>query len=321
MAGINILGTGRYIPEYVVKNDDFAAFLDTSDEWITTRTGMSERRISLTEPTWAMGVNAAREAIKSAGISASDIDMIIGTTVTPDYFFPSMSSLVMNELMIEDCVPIDLNVACTGLAISMDMARRYLMDGTAKRILLVCAESMSQYADYTDRATCVLFGDAAGAMVVEASDKRFISFMNGIPVSSEHLHCKRQRQPTPFCQDVPKEHTLAHMNGREIYKFTIKAIPEAVEKVCERAGVNISDISMIFAHQANARILETAAKNLDISLDKFYMNIHRYGNTSSATIATCFDECVREGKIKRGDTICFVGFGAGLIYAANILEY
>ena len=195
------------------------------------------------------------------------------------------------------------------------------MDGTAKRILLVCAESMSQYADYTDRATCVLFGDAAGAMVVEASDKRFVSFMNGIPVSREHLHCKRPRQPTPFYPDVPKEHTLAHMNGREIYKFTIKAIPEAVEKVCERAGVNISDISMIFAHQANARILETAAKNLDISLDKFYMNIHRYGNTSSATIATCFDECAREGKIKRGDTLCFVGFGAGLIYAANILEY
>jgi len=315
------LGTGCYIPEYVVRNEDFAQFLDTSDEWITTRTGMSERRIATTEPTWLMGTNASKEAIEAAGISASQIDMIIATTVTPDYLFPSMSSLIMRELMIEDCVPIDVNVACTGLGVTLDMARRYLIDGTAKYILLCCAESLSQYADYTDRSTCVLFGDAAGAMIVEASDKMFVSFINGIPAGSEHLYCKRPRRATPFYPDVPEESDLIYMNGREIYKFTAKAIPEAVEKACEKAGIAVDDIDMIFAHQANARIIETAVKNLDIPPEKIYMNIHRYGNTSSATMATCLDECVREGKIKRGDKICFAGFGAGLLYAASILEY
>lgn len=332
MTGIKILGTGRYLPRKVVTNDDFAAIVETSDEWIRTRTGMQNRHIAdADEPTWYMGARAAGKAIEAAGISREDVDMIIATTVTPDYLTPSVACLIQHELGIADAFAFDINVACAGFTYAVDMARRYLATGDVRYVLIVGAETLSQMVDYTDRATCVLFADGAGACVVAAGKKTFGSFLCCDASGIQHIYAKKRRRNVPFLEkDEPVEKREPfptsvmdniYMVGRDVYKFATKAMPEAVLKACEKAGVSVSGLSLILPHQANARIIETAAKNLDVPMEKVHVNIHDYGNTSSATVAIALDECARNGKIKRGDLICMVGFGAGLVYGACVFEY
>lgn len=330
MTSVKILGTGHYAPPYIVRNDDFTKFLDTSDEWISTRTGMCERHFALDESPWLMGAKAARVALDSAGLEPDDVDLVIGTTVTSDYYIPSMASIVQYELGIKDAYAFDISVACTGLSFAIDIARRYLCTGDYRRALIVCAESPTQFIDFSDRSMCVLFGDGAGACIVEKAEGIYGSYQRNDISGSVSVYGRRSRRTTPFDHltgdgvTPPFEVGDAgyfRMAGRGVYKISTVSVPTAIEEACKKAGITVSELDLIFPHQANLRILETIAKNMSIPMEKIAVNIEKYGNTSSASIPICLDEYIRGEKIKRGDKICLVGFGAGFNYSATVLEY
>jgi 3-oxoacyl-[acyl-carrier-protein] synthase-3 len=330
MTSLNLLGTGSYAPAYTVTNDDFARFLDTSDEWIATRTGMKRRHIAVDEPAWHMGAVAARRAMENAGVGADEIDLVLGITCTSDFQSPAMANLIQRELGIESAFSFDVNAACAGFITGMDMARNYLLSGGVKRVLLVAAENLSQYVDYTDRSMCVLFGDAAGACVLGAAEGLYGSYQLCDIAGTHHIYNQKPRRSTPFGRAAEKSPfdpfpmevcDNLTMNGREVYKFASKAMPAAIEKACENAGVAVANLDRIFPHQANLRILQAAAKNMGMAMDRMYVNIEEYGNTSSATIPIGLDECIRAGKLRRGELICLVGFGAGLTLGATVFRY
>ena len=327
---VTIAGTGSYLPEHIVTNADFEAFLDTSDEWITTRTGMRERRISDNLPTWKMGELAARNALEMAGINPGDIDLIICSTVTGDYAFPSCACMIQGALGAKNAFAMDIAAACTGSVYGLDMARRYLASGGVDTVLLVGSETLSQIANYEDRSSCVLFSDGAGAAVLKKGSGPYGSYLRSDPDGAKELYCKHRRKATPFYPaDAPFDGELFEaemcgglvMNGQEVYKFAVAAMPDAVERACQKAGLVPQDLDMVLPHQANSRILETAAKRLGLPMEKICVTIHRYGNNSSASVLICLDECVRGGKITEGTNICLVGFGSGLTYGAVALKY
>lgn len=327
--GLLIAGTGHYLPDFVATNEAYEQFLDTSDEWITTRTGMKERRISLGIPTWKMGELAARQALEAAQVTPKEIDMVACTTVTGDFYYPSTAGMIQGAIGAKNAFAFDLSASCSGSVYGMDVVHRYLMTGGAQTVLMVSAENLTQTADYTDRGSCILFGDGAGAAVLRyRKDSLFCASLHSDPDGAKHLYAKKQRQPLPFSgePDVFEEPFTAVkdrvivMNGREVYKFATRAMPQAVWTACKKAGIQVEDLDLVIPHQANLRIIETAAKALKIPQQKVYVNIERCGNTSSATIMICLDECIREGRITRGDKVCLVGFGSGLTYAAAILE-
>lgn len=328
--GIEIISTGSAVPERIVTNDDFAKIVDTSDEWITTRTGMKKRHISSGEPTWFIGAKAAKNALEKGGVDPSEIDLIICTTVTPDFQTPSTACMIQRELGAENAMCFDMNAACTGFVFALDAARRYLSFPDCKTALIVSAEVLSKMVDYTDRASCVLFGDAAGACVVRAADKLYASSLSSDGNGAKLLCARYQFRENPLqdkslmpeFDDLDSPHdTYLHMAGREVYKFATKALPNEVTRACERAEIEVSELSCIVPHQANVRIVETAAKNLGVSMDCMYMNLEKYGNTSSASIPVALDEAVSEGRIKRGDKIALVGFGGGLTSGAIVMEW
>lgn len=330
MTGICVAGTGKYAPPLTVDNEGFAGFVETSDEWITTRTGIKKRHFSEGEPTWLMGAKAARAAFADAGIDGSEIDLVLGTTVTPDFFFPSLSALVAKELGLSHVAAIDINCACAGFVTAVDMARRYLATGDVNTVLIVSAENLSKLVDFTERGTCVLFGDGAGAAVIRRGDGVFASYLSSQPSGAAGVFARGIPAGNVFSKSVnPQEHdgfpdASAHfttMDGREVYKFTMRAIPEAVAKACERAGIAPAELDWIVPHQANLRIVETAASKMGLPLEKFYMNIEEYGNTSSASIPICLAEMREKGLLTRGQKICVVGFGAGLVYAGAVFEW
>lgn len=328
--GVSIIGTGMYVPDNVVTNDDFTKIVDTSDEWITTRTGIKNRHIGTEVSTCQMGVNAANEAIKNASISVEDIDMVIVSTVTGDYLTPSTACVIANKLGAVSATCMDLNAACAGFVYAVDVARRYLLDDEYKNILIVSTEMISKITDYTDRSTCVLFGDGAGACVVNKSDKIFSCHLGGDASGAGKLFARGFLPDNPFMDKryertadgfIESQGHALYMDGREVYKFSTRAMPNAVLKACEKANISPDELDMIIPHQANRRIVETAAKNLKIPMDKFFMNIKNYGNMSSACIPIGIHQSVKAGTIKPGDKICIVGFGAGLVYGAAVIEW
>ncbi len=328
--GVKVKGIGRYVPDLIATNDDYARIVDTNDEWITQRTGIKTRHISNGEPTYYLGALAAKDAIADAGISAKEVDLILATTCTPDYFLPSTACLIQRELDVFGCPAIDINCACSGFVYAVDMARRYLMCDDIKNVLVVATEELSKFVDYEDRSTCILFGDAAAAVVLSKEDDTlFSSFIAADGSGASCLASRALLTINPFRQNEsefdmdmpePNKHYLLQ-DGKEVYKFATKAMPLAVEKACERAELSPSDLDAIIPHQANVRIIETAAKHLHVPMEKMVLNISDYGNTSSASIPNAFYDGVKSGRIKRGDKVCFVGFGGGLTYGACILEY
>ena len=330
MKGIKILGIGKYAPEKIVTNDDFTKILDTSDEWITTRTGMKERRFSQGEPTWFMATKAAKQALEHAGISPSEIGIIITSSVTPDFSCPTMSCMVQREIGAIGSMTIDINCACAGFVYALDMAKQYLSGGDIKYALVIGAENLTKITDFEDRSTCILFGDGAAACVVEASDNFYTSFL-GADGNGAGKIVSRLCEPQNIFMDENKKsyddklpetnQQFMYMDGKEVYKFATKILPEAVNKALAKTELTVEGIDIFIPHQANIRIIETAAKNLGVSLDKFMVNIQKYGNTSSASIPLALSEAFSEGKIKHGDKVCLVGFGAGLTYGALIFEY
>lgn len=329
MQGIKILGTGSYAPGQVITNDYLSEFMETNDEWIRSRTGIKQRHISDGEPTWYMGAMAAKEAMERAGTDADEIDLILLASTTEDFFLPAGACMIQRELGIKECMTIDINCACSGFIYAIDMARRYLLCDDIKKVLVIASESLSKIVDYDDRTTCILFGDGAGACIVESSESFYSSFHGADGKGAKYLvarhfhpEAKVIRESRVFDDGLPDSgKSYIVQDGREVYKFATSILPYAVNKALEKLSLSVNDIDWFIPHQANIRIIETAAKKLGVPLEKFIVNISEYANTSSASIPLAFDEGVKNGTIKRGDKICFVGFGAGLTYGAVIFEY
>lgn len=328
--GIRILGTGSYKPIFTANNEMFTKYIETSDEWIRTRTGISERRLNIGGTNYKMAGAAGKSALENAGVSAEEIDLVLVSTCTPDFFYPSVSCIIQKLLGAKNAACMDISAACTGFISALDVARTYLALGTYRKILVVASEFLSSHTDYTDRATCVLFGDGAGAVVVEAADKAYASFLGAEGELPEEfvLYCRANYKHTmPFESDGADELMQfdgeAHlkMDGTAVYKFAVEAMPKAAALACERAGIKLSEIDLLIPHQANIRIIKTAAKALGIPMERVYTNIEQRGNTSSACIPTCLDELSAENRLKPGMKLCLVGFGAGLTYGAVCLEY
>lgn len=327
--GINIVSTGSYVPNQSVTNDDLAKFVDTNDEWIRTRTGIISRHISGWEPTWYMGAEACRKAVEKAGINPDDIGIIICCTITNDFHTPSVASIIQNEIKASNAMAFDLNAACTGYIYAVDTARRFLeTDENMKYALVVASENLSRITDFTDRGTCILFGDGASASIIEKNDKLYSSYLASDGSGARLLFARSVNRKEEFADETQyddgfagtKMHALIQ-NGKEVYKFATKALPKALECAASKINMTADDIDVIVPHQANFRIIETAAKNMKVSMDKFVITLDHNGNTSSASIPLAFDEAVEKGRIKRGDKVCMVGFGAGLTYGAIIFEY
>lgn len=328
--GIKIKGCGYYVPEVIASNEDFSKIVDTSDEWITTRTGIKTRHIANDELAYQMGAIASRKAIQDAKIDVSDIDMIIGTTVTGDCLTPSLACLVGKELGVENAMCYDINAACAGYVFALDIAHMYLSSKEHKNILIVSSEIVSRMVDYKDRSTCVLFGDGAAATVVSYSDSEYKSYISSDPQGADKIFAKIPSTPNPFrtkeqvwCDDRMQQapNLFMQMAGNDVYKFATTIMPEAVMKATEKTKWDISDLDYIIPHQANIRIVQTAIKKLKLPDDKFYINIQDFGNISSACIPLALSQLKEQGKLEDGKKICVVGFGAGLTYGAAVFEY
>lgn len=331
MSGIEFLGTGSYVPEFVADNDKFSEILDTSDEWIFPRTGIKQRHIAADKPNYYMGAQAAKKALESAKMSAEDVELIIVSTCTPDFFYPAMSCLIQKLIGAKNAACFDVNSACTGFITSLDIAQKYLDTGKYKNVMIVSSEKLSNQTDYTDRASSILFGDAAGAVLLKKSDKPFYSFLGAEGDEFEALYCKVHYEANcPWFGDIDEYYghrfdTFSKQNflvqdGKAVYKFAVNAMADAVKNVSAQGGVDVSELDLVIPHQANLRIIEKATELLGIPSEKVYTNIEHMGNVSSACIPVALDELFKSGKVRGGMKICFVGFGAGLTFGAVIAE-
>ncbi|SDL98421.1 beta-ketoacyl-ACP synthase III [Sediminibacillus halophilus] len=305
-----ITGTGHYVPEKVLTNFDLEKIVDTTDEWIRTRTGIEERRIAEDDmDTSEMAYRAAVNAMEEAGITAKDLDMIMVATVTPDTPFPSVSCMLQDRLGADKVAAMDLSAACSGFMYGVVTAKQFIDTGVYKNILVVGVEKLSKITDWTDRNTCVLFGDGAGAAVIgEVSDERgILSFELGADGSGgKYLY---------------QDKDYLSMNGREVFKFAVRQMPESSVNVVEKAGFRREDVDYLIPHQANIRIMEAAREKLGIPEEKMATSVKRYGNTSAASIPIALSEGVKNGKINEDDLVVLVGFGGGLTWGAVAFKY
>ncbi len=325
---IVISGTGSYVPEKVLTNNDLSEFLDSSDEWIFERSGIRRRHIAADgEAASDMALHASRNALEMAGIDASQIDLVVVTTVNPDMAFPSTACLLQAKLGIRNNIPcFDLSAACSGFVYGVEVATRMMQSGMYKNALVVSSEKMSSIVDWQDRSTCVLFGDGAGAVVLRASDAENIGIVGtvlGADGSDTAMLCMPaggSLLPTS-AETVEKRLHFVRMDGREVFKHAVKIMQEKALEVLDRCGVSAEQVSLLIPHQANTRIIQSVAKRLNIPSEKVYVNIENYANTSSASIPIALDEAMRGGRIKRGDYVLFVSFGAGLTWGATLVLF
>lgn len=324
MGNIKITGTGRCLGEKVVSNDDIATIVDTSDQWITSRTGIKERRISISKNTSDLATDAAIKAIKTAEIDVLDLDLIIVATTTPESFTPSTACLVQAKLGAENAVAFDISAACSGFIYSINCARKFLDGIRFKKALVVGAEVLSRIVDWKDRSTCVLFGDGAGAAILEYSEEAggvIDVYIGSNGSKGKCLNTGRFNIENPFVKsDDVGNHKLS-MAGKEVFKFAVNIIPYSVSKVLEENSISLDEIKYIVPHQANYRIVESASKRLKVPMDRFYINLNKYGNTSAASIPIALDEMNEKGMLNKGDKIVLVGFGGGLTWGSILLEW
>ena len=331
MSGIEILGTGSYVPEFVADNDKFSEILDTSDEWIYPRTGIKKRHLATDKPNYYMAAEAAKKALENADCKPEDVDLIIVSTCTPDFFYPAMSCLVQKRIGAVNASCFDVNSACTGFISSLDIAHKYLETEKYKTVLIVSSEKLSSQTDYTDRASCILFGDAAGAVLLKKSDKPFYSFMGAEGDEFESLYCKVHYESNcPWFTGLDEfyenrfdtfgKNNFLVQDGKMVYKFAVNAMANAVKNVAKQGGYDVSELDLVIPHQANLRIIEKATELLGVSSEKVYTNIEYMGNVSSACIPVGLDELNRAGRLPVGMKLCLVGFGAGLTYGAAVME-
>lgn len=325
MKNIGIIGVGKYLPEKVLTNADLERMVDTSDEWITTRTGIKERRIAdPSQATSDLAINAAREALANAGLAPADLELIIVTTVTGDHQFPSTACYVQAALGAVKATCFDISAACSGFIYGLSCAESFVRSGAFRNALVVSAETMSRFTDWQDRSTCVLFGDGAGAAVVgEVTSKGILaSYMgaDGTKTGLLDMAAGGSRLPAS-AETVAKRQHFVHMEGNEIFKIAVMNLADAAQAVLKKAGLKCADVNWIIPHQANIRIINAMSKRLGFQNAQVYLNIDRYGNMSSASTATALCEAVQEKKIKKGDIVLLVAFGAGLVWGAMIMEW
>lgn len=320
-----IIGLGYYAPEKVYDNAYMESIVDTSDEWITQRTGIKERRIAADdEYTSDLATKAAKNALKDAGVSAEELDLIILTTVTPDYFTPSTSCVVQKNLGAVNAAAFDLNAACSGFVTAVTVANQFLIAGTYKKILVVSADALSKATDYSDRGTCVLFGDGAGAVVLAADGENKIlsTWIGARGEGGDKLTSLAYRDdPEEVEKRVSHNKSTVWMAGGEVMKFAVKIMAEAANKVVADASLTWDDIDIIIPHQANLRIVDSAAKRIGITTERMFINVDKYGNTSGASIPIALCEARDCGRLKHGDKAVLVGFGGGLTWGAALIEY
>lgn len=321
---IGILGTGSYLPEKVLTNDDLAKMVDTNDEWIRTRTGIIERRIvAEDEATSDLAYKAAKSAIEDAGINKDEIELIIVATMTPDHVTPSTAAIVQDRLGIR-AAAFDLSAACTGFVYAYTTGYSFIRAGIYKKVLVIGAEAMTRTIDWEDRGTCILFGDGAGAVILGETDSGgFIAsnlVADGSGACELMIPSGGSRKPVSI-ETIKNKEIYMQMNGREIFKFAVKVFPETVENVLEQGNITADDVDLFIPHQANIRIIESIAKRFKQPMDKFYVNLQKYGNTSAATIPIAIDEANKEGRLKKGNKLVAVGFGGGLTYGSVLFEW
>jgi 3-oxoacyl-[acyl-carrier-protein] synthase-3 len=315
-----VLGTGFNVPDNVVTNDDLAKIVDTSDEWIRSRTGIVERRqIPDDDSLFQLSLPAARQAIENAGITPEDIDLIIFSTFTPDYQVPATACMVQAALGCTKAGAFDLQAACTGFIYGSSIACQFIATGTYKHVLVIGGDVTTRILDFTDRNSCVLFGDGVGAAVYGPGDNDdegvFDNLLGAIGSGAEYIMIKNGgSMHRPTVEAIQNREHYLTINGKEVFKFSTKIVGDMIEEVLTRNNLTLDDVAMIIPHQANIRIIESAAKRFKCPIEKFYVNIDRYGNTVAATIPIAMHEALKEGKIKKGDIVLLVGFGGGLTY-------
>ncbi|MDA1190753.1 MAG: ketoacyl-ACP synthase III [Candidatus Poribacteria bacterium] len=327
-----VLGTGSAVPDKVITNHDLAQMVDTTDEWIRQRTGIVERRVAEEGIASSdLGALASSRALEAAGVDPNDLDMILCSTISPDMSFPSTACLISRALGIEKPIPaMDLAAACSGFSYGLQMADGLIRSGINEKVLVVAAETLTRYVDWTDRATCVLFGDAAGAVVLGATDpkageetgilySKLGSLSQYSDVSLLGVPAGGSRKPASAETVAGREHFI-QMQGREVYKLAVSTLPDAASDTISEAGLTPDDIDLIIPHQANIRIMEAFVGRLGLTMDRVYVNIDKYGNTSSASAPLALDEAVRLGRAKKGDTVMLITFGAGFTWGANIVR-
>lgn len=325
MIEINIRGIGAYAPLNVVTNDDLSKIVDTSDEWISSRTGIKERRISVGEDTSNISINSAKMALERSDIKSEDIDLIIVATITPDMVTPSVACLVQKEIGAVNAMAFDVNAACSGFIYALQVAYSMMyFSNNFKNALVIGAEILSKIIDWNDRRTCVLFGDGGGAVILSKEDtdaKKYLSFYSKSKGDKgEYLTSGAFDVSNPFIKEEIVKNKKVCMNGREVFKFATTSIVDAVKNVLSQSDLTIDDIDYIIPHQANSRIIEYSAKKLKIDMNKFYINLGRYGNTSSASIPLALNEMYESNKLSPGIKLIMVGFGGGLTYGAVLIE-
>jgi 3-oxoacyl-[acyl-carrier-protein] synthase III len=319
--GVVVRGVGSHVPDRVVTNDEIATMVDTSDEWIQQRTGIRERRIaSDTEGAAALGAAAAAAALDNAGMEASEIDLVVCATASPDYFFPATASLIAAQIGAEGAAGYDLSAACTGFIYALAQAYGQIDSGLARTALVVGTEVFSRLLDWNDRSTCILFGDGAGAVVL-ARDQDGTAGMLGFELGSDGQGAGLLSVPAVGHPVKPSEPPHVQMNGPEVYKFATRVVVESAEACLEAAGRQVSDVDVFVPHQANLRIIEHAARRLGIPDDRVFRNVSDYGNTSAASIPMGLDEAYRAGRIHKGDVVLMVGFGGGLAWGSCVMEW
>jgi 3-oxoacyl-[acyl-carrier-protein] synthase-3 len=323
-----ILGTGSYAPERVLTNDDLAHMVETSDEWIRTRSGIRERRIAAPdEATSDMAVQAARRAIDDAGLTAADIDLLVVATVTPDMPMPACACLVQHKLGIPtNSACFDLNAACSGFVYALDTACAMIGSGRYRKALVIGVEKLSSVIDWQDRTTCVLFGDGAGAAVVGGStdpERGLIGTRLGtLGDGADLLYISHGGSNDPSTSEsIARRDHCIRMKGKEVFKLAVRAMDDAAREILEQHQIRADQISLVIPHQANLRIIEAISQYLELPMDRFFVNVDRYGNTSAASIPIALDEARKAGRIKPGDLTLLVAFGAGLTYGSALLRW
>jgi 3-oxoacyl-[acyl-carrier-protein] synthase III len=324
--GINVIGVGASVPETAITNAQLSERVDTSDEWIISRTGIKERRVVAGDETVAtLGADAAREALACAGIAATDIDLIVVASSTPDTIYPMASAQIQEALGIPHVAGFDLTAACTGFAVANITASQFLRSGMYKTALVVGSDIHSRVTDWTDRNTCVLFGDGAGAFILQAVPAE----ANAIKANEMHLdgskgtwlQLKTSLKNCPMVTERTEPSPYVAMNGRDIFKFAVSSVPESIRKTTEQAGWTLQDLDYVVLHQANTRIIQAISEKLDLPVDKFLLDMAYYGNTSAASIPIALTNALVAGKLKPGQKIAMCGFGAGLSWATIVFEW
>lgn len=314
-----IIGTGSALPALLVSNRELEKIVDTTDEWIRSRTGIESRHIAVEETTTSMAIEAAKKALQDAKASPEELDLIIVGTISPDHYFPSTACEIQSALGAVNATAFDISAACAGFLFGLGIVDAYMKAGTVRTALVVGAETLSKVMDWNDRSTCVLFGDGAGAAVVRSDESGIMSMVQGSDgARGNALTCEGRRVNNPYKKnDTSLDYTK--MNGQEVYKFAVKTVPKSIEEALLKADVKADDVKYFLLHQANLRIIEAVAKRLGQSIEKFPTNLQECGNISAGSVPVLLDHVNREGMLQKGDTIVLAGFGAGLTWGATVL--